>query len=121
MAENDFATELVVQRAKHKMTQKELADEVNVSIRSVAKWESGESLPRKTVRINMAILFKLPPNHFLDDGEFGKIQDDAEAEEKKRLFKKLSTVVAQSELSAETQKNFTQTLQSTLFGEKMNK
>lgn len=51
------------------LTQKQVADLLNVSDRSVKMWESGAAVPRKGIRIRLAQEFGLPPDYFLQDDE----------------------------------------------------
>lgn len=56
-------------RSEKGLTQKQVADLLNVSDRSVKMWESGASVPRKGIRIRLAHEFGLPPDYFLQDDE----------------------------------------------------
>lgn len=56
-------------RGEKGLTQKQVADLLNVSDRSVKMWESGSSVPRKGIRIRLAQEFGLPPDYFLQDDE----------------------------------------------------
>ena len=64
-----FSSELSFQRGKNGLTQKQLADRLNVSDRAVKLWEAGESIPRKGVRIQMAQVLGLPQTYFLQKEE----------------------------------------------------
>lgn len=56
-------------RGEKGLTQKQVADLLNVSDRSVKMWESGSSVPRKGIRIRLAQEFGLPPDYFLQNDE----------------------------------------------------
>lgn len=56
-------------RGRKGLTQKQVADLLNVSDRSVKMWESGSSVPRKGIRIRLAQEFELPPDYFLQEDE----------------------------------------------------
>lgn len=63
--ENNIAQELVILRAEKSWTQKQLAEKLGTTQRTVAAWESGESVPRKTTQVNISKAFGLPRDHFL--------------------------------------------------------
>lgn len=62
----NISDELVILRARNSMTQQQLADKLGTSQRTVAAWESGDSIPRKAMQVKIALLFGLPENYFLD-------------------------------------------------------
>lgn len=115
-----FAEQLILLRAKHKYTQQRLADELGVTSRAVAMWESGESLPRKTMRINLAVLFELPPDYFLEDTDIDATEKAGEKDtvDKQKLFDEISRIMENSGLSEETYKNCTDVLRDSLFNSK---
>ena len=63
----DIAKEIVLLRAKKGWTQKEMAEELETSQRSVAAWESGESVPRNAMLVKIANLFDLKDDYFFQD------------------------------------------------------
>lgn len=69
MKPDELPLALSYYRGEKGLTQKQLADILNVSDRSVKMWESGASVPRKGVRIRLAQEFGLPPEYFLQDEE----------------------------------------------------
>lgn len=62
--EKNIAQELVILRARKSWTQKQLAEALGTSQRTVAAWESGASIPRKTTQVKIAELFGLPEDYF---------------------------------------------------------
>lgn len=62
----DIAQELVILRARESWTQQQLADKLETTQRTVAAWESGASVPRKTMQVRIAKVFGLPENYFFD-------------------------------------------------------
>lgn len=62
----DIAQELVILRARESWTQQQLADKLETTQRTVAAWESGASVPRKTMQVRIAQVFGLPENYFFD-------------------------------------------------------
>ena len=62
----DISKELVILRARESLTQQQLADKLETSQRTVAAWESGASVPRKTMQVRIAKVFGLPENYFFD-------------------------------------------------------
>lgn len=65
----DLAQELVILRARESLTQQQLADKLDTTQRTVAAWESGASIPRKTMQVRIAKVFGLPENYFFDTKE----------------------------------------------------
>lgn len=65
----DIAQELIILRANRAWTQQQFAEKIGASQRTVAAWESGDSVPRKTMRVKIAQVFELPDNYFLDGSE----------------------------------------------------
>lgn len=63
--EKNIAQELVILRAGKSWTQKRLAEELGTSQRTVAAWETGASIPRKTTQVNIAKAFGLSEDYFL--------------------------------------------------------
>lgn len=64
--EKNIAQELVILRAGKSWTQKQLAEELGTSQRTVAAWESGTSVPRKTTQVNIAKAFGLSEDYFFN-------------------------------------------------------
>lgn len=62
----DISQELVILRARESWTQQQLADKLDTTQRTVAAWESGTSVPRKTMQVRIAKVFGLPENYFFD-------------------------------------------------------
>lgn len=60
-----FTLNLVRLRKAHGMTQKQLADALSISDRSVSKWETGETEPDISTLCRMAELYAVPPAEFL--------------------------------------------------------
>ena len=67
MKDSDLRLELMQKRIEHGLSQTELANKMGVSQRSISMWENGESVPRKTARIKMAMVFGLPREFFLNE------------------------------------------------------
>ena len=65
MEKMDIGQEIIILRAKHGWTQQQFAQKLNTTQRTVAAWESGESVPRKTLKVRIAQVFGLPDHHFL--------------------------------------------------------
>lgn len=68
----DISQEIVVLRANKSWTQQQLAEKLGTTQRTVASWESGISIPRKTMRVKLAVLFGLPENYFLGIRQNGR-------------------------------------------------
>ena len=56
-----FTDNLIGLRKEHGMTQKQLADALGISDRSVSKWETGETEPDISTLCRMAELYAVPP------------------------------------------------------------
>lgn len=87
--EKNIAQELVILRAGKSWTQKQLAEELGTSQRTVAAWESGASIPRKTTQVNIAKAFGLSDDYFLNvennaPGERKEFSDNLSLEELKK-------------------------------------
>lgn len=79
MKKEDIRLEIMQQRIKHKMSQQELAKDLNVSQKIISLWENGESYPRKTNCIKLANLFELPIDYFfVEDEEDNDARTEAE-------------------------------------------
>lgn len=62
----DISQELVILRARKSWTQQQLADKLDTTQRTVAAWEAGASVPRKTMQVRIAKVFGLPENYFFE-------------------------------------------------------
>ena len=62
----NIGQEILVLRAEKGWTQKQFADKLKTSQRTIAAWEAGNSIPRKTMMVKIAQVFGLPSNIFLD-------------------------------------------------------
>lgn len=61
-----IGSRIVVLRAETGLTQQQLAEQLDTSQRTVAAWEAGDSIPRKTMQVKIAQLFGLPNDYFFD-------------------------------------------------------
>ncbi len=89
----NIAQELVILRAGKSWTQKQLAEELGTSQRTVAAWESGTSVPRKTTQVNIAKAFGLSDDFFLDVennafDERKELADNLSLDEPKNIYLK---------------------------------
>lgn len=78
MRDMNIGQEIVVLRAKNGWTQQKFAEKLKTSQRTIASWEAGDSVPRKTMKVKIAQLFGLPPNYFLDSEGDGTIDKKTE-------------------------------------------
>lgn len=116
MRPEDFSRELSFYRAKNGLTQKELAQALRVSDRSVKMWEAGTSLPRKAVRIQLAQTFGLSPIYFLQEEELPKSASAPPPihQELTKLYKELSLVLEDSKVSDDVKKSLSEVIESTI-------
>ncbi len=111
MKPSEFPGELILQRGKYGLTQKGLADKLNVSARSVMTWESGKTMPHKAMRIQLAHVFDLKPTYFLDEGEIPGIQAPKnEKDELAYLHSSLENALAKADVSDELKKSMARIL-----------
>lgn len=61
---NNIGSQIVILRAGAGWTQQQLAEKLNTSQRTIAAWESGDAVPRKTMQVKIARIFGLPENYF---------------------------------------------------------
>ena len=64
-----FATNLINIRKKAKLTQAELATELNYSDKAVSKWERGDSIPDVKVLIQIASFFSITVDYLITSHE----------------------------------------------------
>ena len=124
MRPDDFPREPSYQRSKKNLTQKQLAEALNVSDRSIKLWESGSSLPRKGARIRMAQEFGLPLTYFLLDDELPGAAAVPPASETtdpqlQRFFEQLYVTVSDLDVSGDVKKSLSQAITTTI--QKINK
>ena len=75
MSGMNIGQEILLLRAEKGWTQQQFAEKLKTSQRTIATWEAGGSVPRKTMKVKIAQVFGLPPNHFLDSESNGLIED----------------------------------------------
>lgn len=51
-------------RKENNFTQEELAEKLNVNVKSISRWENGKNLPDHTLIVEMCNLFKISINEF---------------------------------------------------------
>ena len=67
MSEKELVQEIIILRGRRGWTQQELANRIGTTQRTVAAWESGNSIPRKAMRVRIAQAFELPDDYLLGD------------------------------------------------------
>lgn len=112
MKSSEFPGELILHRSKHGLTQKELADRLDVSTRSVNAWEAGKSKPQKAMRIRLAHEFGLKSNYFLDMDELpgGGVEENGYNGELESLRNTLADALARANVSDELKENMSRFL-----------
>lgn len=106
-------------RGEKGLTQKQLADLLNVSDRSVKMWESGSSIPRKGIRIRLAQEFDLPPDYFLQNEEIpGKTVlercTDSGERELRELHTRLQTMLSDAEVPESIKQDLSRAIDRTM-------
>lgn len=105
MKATTLAQEVLILRSERGWTQQELANRIGTTQRTVAAWESGDSIPRKAMRVRIAKAFGLPENHFLGaDGEEPQPEISSQTGAD-RLMEQLNAVLAQQEGLSEEKKS----------------
>ena len=78
----DIGQKIIVMRATTGMTQQALAKALDTSQRTVASWETGDSVPRKAMRVKIAQVFQMDDLYFLNQyDEEGKLIGNDETQE----------------------------------------
>lgn len=65
----DYGKKIAHLRKSKGMTQEELGRELNVTYQAVSKWERGESLPDFTTMTQIAKIFQVPIDYFVEGNE----------------------------------------------------
>lgn len=82
MSGMNIGQEILVLRAEKGWTQQQFAEKLKTSQRTIAAWEAGDSIPRKTMKVKIAQVFGLPSNHFLDSEANGIGEERIETDPK---------------------------------------
>lgn len=119
MRPDELPLSLSYHRGEKGLTQKQLADLLNVSDRSVKMWESGAAVPRKGIRIRLAQEFGLPPGYFLQDEEIpGRTVSEqhlsAEEQELRNLHTRLQTMLSDSEVPDDIKQDLARVIDQTM-------
>mgnify|MGYP002671693978 FL=1 len=82
-----IGSRIVVLRAEAGLTQQQLAKQLDTSQRTVAAWEAGDSVPRKTMQVKIAQIFGLPKDYFfdLDSDDAGSNSESINSSERKLI------------------------------------
>ena len=80
----NIGQEILVLRAEKGWSQQQFAEKLKTSQRTIAAWEAGDSIPRKTMKVKIAQVFGLPPNHFLN-AEVNGVTDQSKEMDSKTL------------------------------------
>lgn len=65
----DYGKKISYLKKSHGMTQDELGKALNVTYQAVSKWERGESQPDFTTMTQIAKIFQVPIDYFVEGGE----------------------------------------------------
>ena len=112
MNKNEFAQKIIMLRGALGLTQEEFAEKVNVSKRSVSAWENGELIPKKTVRINIAVMHNIDVNEFLLDEEKSQSVTTPQSleQDEKYLLNQLKNVIENSNIEKNSKDIYTEAL-----------
>ena len=80
-------------RQENNFTQEKIAEELNVSNRSVSKWERGICLPDANNMTKLCQLFNISYNELLSGTELNKTEYEKRAEENLKEFAKIETTM----------------------------
>ena len=89
----NIGQEILVLRAEKGWTQQQFAEKLKTSQRTVAAWEAGDSIPRKSMRVKIAQVVGLPPNHFLNSAVDDVIEERIETDAKTSKMTKKKDVI----------------------------
>lgn len=119
----NIGQEILVLRAEKGWTQQQFAEKLKTSQRTIAAWEAGDSIPRKTMKVKIAQVFGLPPNHFLDLEVNGVIEEKIgtdpktnETEREKGVIEDIENIVssAYQEIDEEKKSQVIESIQGIL-------
>lgn len=119
----NIGQEILVLRAEKGWTQQQFAEKLKTSQRTVAAWEAGDSIPRKTMKVKIAQAFGLPPNHFLNLEVNGMIEEKIgtdpktnETEREKGVIEDIENIVssAYQEIDEEKKSQVIESIQGIL-------
>lgn len=85
-----FREQIIILRDKHKLSQQELADKLDVSRQTVSRWEAGKSLPSLNQLGNICKVFEIDPSVLLGEGE--RDSESAQTENKVAAADKKKTL-----------------------------
>ena len=85
----EFNKKLQDIRKRHKLTQEQLSQKLNISRTAVSKWESGRGFPNIEALKNISKIFNIPIDQLLSGEE---LLDAAESDNKIKRYKLISLV-----------------------------
>ena len=80
---NEFGNLIISLRKKHNMTQKQLAEKLNVSDKAVSRWETGKNYPDIEILQKLAEIFDTTIDDLLKGND---IEKDKKKERRKKRF-----------------------------------
>lgn len=119
MRSDELPLALSYHRSEKGLTQKQLADLLNVSDRSIKMWESGSAVPRKGIRIRLAQEFGLPPEYFLQDDEIpGRAASEPRTDDPDRELRdlqlRLQTMLSDAEVPDRVKQDLARAIDQTM-------
>ena len=122
-----FSEKLKLLRTKQKLTQKQLADKLNITLRTIANYESGISYPKnREIYTKLSNILNVNINYLLtEDEEF--ILNATErygitgAKQAKQLVNELSALFSGGELNDEDKDEMMKAIQDAYWISKKNK
>lgn len=85
--ETDFKNKIKELRQKNNMTQKELAEKLNVTYQAVSKWETGKNLPDLLIMKQISELFNIDINELMN------IQNKKENKNRKIIYILITIII----------------------------
>lgn len=111
-----FAEKLKTMRSEHGMSQRELSDQLDVSLRTLTGWETEGRYPKKReIYYRLAEIFFCDVNYFLTEGLSGQNPSPDSAKETLEQAKEL---FAGNKLSLEDKIQFLSDIQTLFIAEK---
>ena len=110
-----LANEIIVRRARLGLSQQELAKRIGTTQHSVAMWETGKVIPRRSTCVRIAEALELPEDYFLSDETEPEEKEDTQKEAMHPELVALEKAMSDSKynLDSDTRKVFSEIYKKT--------
>lgn len=111
-----FAEKLKTMRSEHGMSQRDLSDQIGVSLRTLTGWEADGRYPKKReIYYRLAEIFDCDVNYFLTEGQ---LQGFVKPDSAKETLEQAKELFAGDKLSLEDKIQFLSDIQTLFIAEK---